>query len=628
MRSAIWAACAAATLLSACGGEEPLGGEVEFATPETAIDYEIELVGAPSEEAEALMRESLDVFRKQEDGAQSVAFLRRRALNDVETVQTILRSFGYYEGDATVAVIPGEAAPDAAPEAEARDGDDVSEDDASRPTALARIMVEPGPLFTLAAHRFEVVTGGERPAPPLDASDLGSPVGEGAEARPILAAETAAVAKLRAAGRPYAEIEGRDAVADLEANTLEVVTTVSAGPFATYGDVEIEGLTQVQSDYVRTYIPLEEGAPVALSELREIQRDLADTNLFDTVSVRPPEAAPAADGPVPITVSADEAPHRTIDAGLRWSTDIGPAARARFEHRNLGNRNETLSLEATASFEEQRFTTRYRVPQWRRPGQDFLAGGEIRNVENDAFDEQAFTLTAGVERALSDEVTVGAGGLLDLSQTTENGETTIYQLAGLPAFIDMDRSNDLLNPTEGWRARLDVTPFMGFADDGSIPLFSKLQTRVSGYLPLDSERRYVLAGRLRLGSIITDEVDTVPPARRFYSGGGGSVRGYAERAIGPEDEDGDPSGGLSVLELGTEIRARLFGPVGLAAFVEAGSVSEEVAPVFDEGVQVAAGLGARYYSPVGPIRVDVGVPVNPQDDDEAFQLYLSIGQAY
>jgi translocation and assembly module TamA len=106
------------------------------------------------------------------------------------------------------------------------------------------------------------------------------------------------------------------------------------------------------------------------------------------------------------------------------------------------------------------------------------------------------------------------------------------------------------------------------------------------------------------------------------------VRGYSERSIGPENSRGEPSGGLSVVEAGLEMRSRFWGDVGGALFVEGGSVSEEVAPVFDEGVQVAAGGGLRYFSPVGPIRVDVGVPVNPRDSDDAFQVYLSIGQAF
>jgi len=119
----------------------------------------------------------------------------------------------------------------------------------------------------------------------------------------------------------------------------------------------------------------------------------------------------------------------------------------------------------------------------------------------------------------------------------------------------------------------------------------------------------------------------VPPTKRLYSGGGGSVRGYAQDYIGPLDH-GNPRGGRSVLEAGVELRARLFGDIGGAIFTEAGSVSTETYPDFEDGIQTAAGLGLRYYSPAGPIRVDVAFPINPRSQDDAFQVYFSIGQAF
>ncbi|MEM9736106.1 MAG: BamA/TamA family outer membrane protein, partial [Pseudomonadota bacterium] len=184
-----------------------------------------------------------------------------------------------------------------------------------------------------------------------------------------------------------------------------------------------------------------------------------------------------------------------------------------------------------------------------------------------------------------------------------------------------------LNPTEGARFRAEVTPFIG-AFDSEFAGFLTLDTTGSAYFDLTDEGDYVLAGRARLGTILSDDLDTVPQTRRLYSGGGGSVRGYAQRFIGPLDVNDDPTGGRSVIELGGELRARLFGDLGGVIFVEAGQVDEEIFPAFSDGIQVAAGLGIRYFSPAGPIRVDVGFPVNGRDADDFFQLYISIGQAF
>jgi translocation and assembly module TamA len=605
---------ALAALVAACGGSAEDQNAIEFARPETAIAYEVEATGAPSERIDALLRESLEVFRRQGDGAQSFAYLRRRAQGDVETVRRILRSFGYYLGDARVeltALAPEETA-ETDPEA----------------AALVTVTVEPGPQFTLARHDLRLTGAGERPPPELDAAAFGSPVGGGAVAGEILAAESAAAAALRRDGRPWARVAGRSAVADLEAHTIEIETEIAAGPFAVYGETRIEGIDGVKPDYIDSYRPWTPGEPVDEEALRAFQQDLIETNLFNAISVRPPEAAPAGDGPVEIAIAGVEGPRRTVSAGARWSTDVGPSGRARYRNRNLFGANETVNVELDVGLEEQRFDLRYREPQFLRPGQDFLAGFNLRSIESDAFDEQAATLTVGLERALSDTLTVGAGGLLEASITDDGtGEETFY-LAGLPFFVAHDDTDDTLNPTEGLKARLDLTPFAGYGDEGDVPIFTRIDARASTYFALDDARRYVLAARGRAGSILAESLSDVPAGKRLYSGGGGSVRGYAERAIGPQDDDDDPTGGLSVLELGAEMRARVWGDLGVAGFVEAGAVSEEQYPTFADGAQVAAGLGLRYHSPVGPIRVDFAMPLNPRDSDESFQFYLAIGQAY
>ncbi|MEL6478177.1 MAG: BamA/TamA family outer membrane protein, partial [Pseudomonadota bacterium] len=149
----------------------------------------------------------------------------------------------------------------------------------------------------------------------------------------------------------------------------------------------------------------------------------------------------------------------------------------------------------------------------------------------------------------------------------------------------------------------------------------------STYYDVTDEGKWVLAARGRVGTILSEDLDTVPQTRRLYAGGGGSVRGFAQRFVGPLDANNDPIGGRSVLELGGEVRAR-FGDLGGVVFVDAGSVSTESFPDFEEGVQVAAGLGFRFFSPAGPIRVDVAFPVNGRDADDTFQLFFSIGQAF
>jgi translocation and assembly module TamA len=256
-----------------------------------------------------------------------------------------------------------------------------------------------------------------------------------------------------------------------------------------------------------------------------------------------------------------------------------------------------------------------------------LSSFVVEREEDDAFDALTGTLTLGIQRRVSPRWVVGAGGLLEVSLISDDGTDATAYLTGVPLFAEYDGSDDLLNPTEGARFRLDLTPYAGTFDD-EFAGFLVADATGSAYYDITGAKRYILAGRARLGSILTEEVEKVPQPRRLYSGGGGSVRGFAQRYIGPLDAQNDPEGGLSAAELGVELRAQFYGDLGGVVFVEAGSVSQESWPDFNEGVQVAAGLGFRYFSPAGPIRVDVALPLNGRDADDAFQFYFSIGQAF
>ena len=138
----------------------------------------------------------------------------------------------------------------------------------------------------------------------------------------------------------------------------------------------------------------------------------------------------------------------------------------------------------------------------------------------------------------------------------------------------------------------------------------------------------MLSARTRIGSIIGQETDELPANKRFYSGGGGSVRGYEFQSIGPEDDKGDPTGGRSVLEVSGEVRLRVTEDIGLVPFIDGGTVSEQPFPDFDERFLWAGGLGLRYFTGIGPLRLDVAFPINGRDSDDIFQFYISLGQAF
>ncbi|MGB0748940.1 MAG: autotransporter assembly complex protein TamA [Magnetospiraceae bacterium] len=602
-------------LLTACAGNGADTGPEDPFADVPGIPYETDVTGAPTEDFQSLLDKSLRLYLLAEKPPRSKARLARRAESDEAVIKKILRSEGYYKGTTGIEIT--ELPP---PE----------EEDAEAPRFRVTLAIDAGPQFTLEQMRVET--------PPLkggltlpSAAAFGLPPGAPARAADIVAVESATVEWLTQHGYPYAQPIDRRAVADLEANTLAVTSNLNLGPRVAYGTLRVEGLTSVQEEYVRTYLPWEEGEVYTAEALAAMQRRLLQTGLFEFVAVRhgePRELDRSGEVPrVPVLVTTEEAPHQTIGGGLRYSTDVGPGGRAFYEHRNLFGANETTRVELLASLEAQSIEVTYRKPQFLRDRQDLVAGVGLVREEADAYEGVVLSTNLGLERQLTTQLTIGLGVTTEWAAIEQDGVDKTSYLIGFPLTATYDATDDLLNPTRGIRASSSVIPYGGMLED-AFTGFLVFDNQASTYLALDDELNYILALRGRLGSIFGVPRDDIPLTRRLYSGGGGSVRGYESRFIGPLDADGDPEGGRSVMEMGVELRVRFLDDFGIVPFIDAGTVSDQMFPDFDSGVQVAAGLGFRYYTAIGPMRLDIAVPLNPRDEDGAFQFYIAVGQAF
>ena len=184
----------------------------------------------------------------------------------------------------------------------------------------------------------------------------------------------------------------------------------------------------------------------------------------------------------------------------------------------------------------------------------------------------------------------------------------------------------MLNPASGTFLQFEAAPVSGYYEGNFTGLMGKV-TASAYYAPFDTDW-LVLAGRISAGTFWGTELRNIPPSLRFYCGGGGSVRGYSYQAIGPRDSSGDPLGGLSLHEVSLEARFRVAENIGIVPFIDGGMIYDEEIPRFFSDFQWAAGLGLRYYTPIGPIRFDVAVPLDKKTDDKSYQIYISIGQAF
>ncbi len=597
-------------LLPACGlfsGDDGLLPAPSLG-PTTAVDYRVAVTGLPEQPPLAgLIAQSARTYTQADRPPPSLARLVRRAEGDVAIIERILRAEGFYLGSVAVDL------------------------DADAVPAVITFAVTPGPRFTIGAFAVMDPDGAAAPAqaPPLDS--LLPPLGMPARGADIVAAEEAVVAWYRDHGFPYARFVDRTARADVEAATLAVTSRIDRGPLIFYGDVRITGTVDVEPPYLERFVAWQPGTPVAQSDLDALQRDLIDTGLFDGVRVGLPEAAPeAVDGEpvtVPVTIAVDEDDHRTIGGGLRYSTADGAGARAVWEHRNLLGQAERLRATLDVGTIERSASLAFTIPRFLVPERSFVSEVSVVTADDEVAEEIGIETFAGVRQTLSPSWTVGVGAELEAAELTDGSGTRRSYLFGLPAFGQYDTTDDLLDPTRGMRLRLTATPASGVFD-GAATSFVTVESVASHYINLSSGHPFVLAGRARLGSIVGEARDDIPVNRRLFSGGGGSVRAYETSFIGPLDAAGDPLGGRSVVEAGIELRTRVTESIGLVPFFEAGAVSADMLPDLEDGLRLGAGLGARYYSAIGPLRLDVAVPVNPRDRDDSFQAYISIGQAF
>jgi translocation and assembly module TamA len=404
--------------------------------------------------------------------------------------------------------------------------------------------------------------------------------------------------------------------------------TVDPGLAAKFGPLAINGLARVDRDFVARRVAWKEGAPYDSRAVDATRQDLVKTALFSAVRISHAEA-PDAQGDVAMTLDLTEGPPRSIGAGVAYNTNIGLGGQAFWEHRNLFGGGEKLRVTAGVAQRQLGLALDFRKPDFIERNQDLLASAGLLDLTTDAYRSRREQIYAGIERPIVPSLTIDTGLDFEHANVRQLQATSLpnenYSLVGLPIVLRHDTTDDLLDPTIGGRQTLGLTPYHGISGPSLDFLTSRLELR--HYQRLDDTGRTILAGFGALGSIIGSSRDDLPADKRLYAGGAGSVRGYAYQHAGPLDAAGVPQGGISSLELGAEFRYRITDTLGIAPFIEGGNVYPTSLPNSTR-LFWGAGIGARYYTIVGPVRVDLATPFTHRPGDKPIEFYISIGQAF
>lgn len=537
---------------------------------------------------------------------------RRRARAAADAAQALLRSEGYYQ-PIIEDLVEGEDAP------------------------VAVIVVTPGRRFLLAAADVDWSGAPPEPAVAEAARDeIGLRPGDPGRAVDVIAAEGRVVAGLSRRGYADARAEPRRVVVDHAAFSVQPTFRIAAGPLVRLDGVRVETEGRTRPGWAADLAPWSEGDRYDPEQVAELERRLLETGVYDGVGVAlAPVDQADSEGRRPVVVTLTDRPRRVLEAGATFSTAEGSGLDLIWTHFNRFGRADTLRYELRIADINSRLGADLSLPHWRRPGRTLRLGLAVVNEDTDAYRRAALTASADLQQRWSRTSWFSYGVALDAGHYNENRFDPVTQA---PVSFDrdlviltargaayVDRSDDPLNPSRGWRLSLSAQPTAVTGADTVV--FLRVESQGAAYTPLDSQGRTVVAGRLRLGSIVGGEELTVPSDRLFYSGGGGSVRGYEYQGVGPRLPDNKPRGGTSLFEAALEVRRDLGHNFGLVAFVDAGAIGFQETPDFSN-LRYGAGLGVRYNLPFGPVRADIAMPLERRQGDPSFQVYISIGQAF
>jgi translocation and assembly module TamA len=575
-----------------------------------ARTYSYRVAGLDGTETATLMDQfrTLSTLEEHRRDAANAAQIDRRARADADLMAELLRAHGYYDALVTTAV-------DAAP------GGGFS----------VTLNVEPGPLY-----RFSAVTlPGLEAAAGADAEALRGAFGVSAQdpvnAMRVSEAEAALRAELGRRGFAFAQVGETQVVVDHDSRTATLVLPVEPAGTRRFGHVLIEGRPLFSARHIETIARFREGEPYTAARIEDLRQALVATGLVSTIAIRP--VAREGSDIVDLAVTLEPAPMRTVAGEAGYGTGEGVRLELSWQHRNLIRPEGAVTFRGVAGTREQLLSAIFRRNNFMRRDQVLNAQIAATHLDRPAYDARMFTLTGGIERqsniiwqkawtwSVGAELTATDERDVDIASGTTRRRT--FFIAAIPAYLGYDGSNDLLDPTRGWRVSARFSPEASL-QDGSF-FYARAQIDGSFYWPVS--RSVTLAGRTRLGTIIGAARDRIAPSRRFYAGGGGSVRGYGFQELGPHDPVfDDPIGGRSLTEFSLEARIRV-GDFGIVPFVDAGNVSTTPLPRFGN-LQFGAGIGARYHTRFGPIRIDIGTPINPRRGDPRIAVYVSLGQAF
>ena len=384
-----------------------------------------------------------------------------------------------------------------------------------------------------------------------------------------------------------------------------------------FGPVTFEG-SQIRDEYLQNLVPFKQGDYYTSQDLAELNRRLAATGWFSSVVVAPQFEKSRQTKVLPLQGVVSPRKENTVETGVGYSTDVGPRVKGTWRKPWMNSYGHSLTSSLSLSAPEQQLDFSYKVPLLKSPLEQYylMQGGFKRTDLNDTKSDSTtlavsryWEMSSGWQRALNLR--------WSLDHFTQANVTNTTMLIYPGVSVNRTRSRGGLMPTWGdsQRYSVDYSNTMWGSDIN----FIVMQAQDVWIRTLYDRHRFVVRGNL--GWIEADNFSKVPPDLRFFAGGDRSIRGYKYKSISPKDDDGKLMGASKLATGSLEYQYNVSGKWWGAVFVDSG---EAVSDIRESNFKTGAGLGVRWQSPVGPIKLDIARPIGDKEE-HGLQFYIGLG---
>lgn len=571
----------------------------------TAIPYEVTFIGMNDDAAMKSILDASDLVTLQDRPPASINGIRYRIAGDIPDMLRVLRAYGYY--DATITS-----------DAQLEEG-----------KVQVSILIHPGTQYKIGS--YDVFHGdckekAEIPCcQPFTPELLGLKIGAAAHSISIVNAELNLLTELARCGYPLATVEKRKVVVDMEQKKVEAAACINEGPLSKFGPMTIFGLKGVEPRYVLRRVAWQEGSLYSPDDVEETQKRLLNSDLFSSVLISHSGELDE-NGELPIKMRIAEAKHKQISIGAFYATVDGPGGTFTWTHRNLRGMGEIVSLDGEFSKRYLAGTLTYKKPDFLTMDQTLRSLAQIERQHIHAFIAFTYKFASFLDKKLDNRRNFSIGLEVQHVNVANSASNGTYLLIDMPIFARYNTTDDLLNPTKGYS--IVYQPHFFQSLEHGHQHFVKQRLTTTFYLPI-WKKWFIFAGRLQFGSIAGARQRDIPLPVLFLGGSEDDLRGYRYLTVSPLNEHRKPYGGRSAIFLTAETRFRFTETIGIVPFADFGTVTFSELPTVDAKWFKSVGVGLRYFTFFGPLRLDVGFPLDRRKGvDPAFRIYASIGQTF